>query len=100
MCVIIFPLIHFSINFTRYQSITDIIISLTGIATTIVVSILLLFGSLIANPEHFGMESGDMVLMLVREAILDYDCAGSNVWVYMCLHFIPSFIVFIKVLTD
>lgn len=85
---------------TRHQSIIDFVISLSGIAVTIIVSSLLLFGSMIANPEHFGMESGDMVLMLVREAILDYDCAGSNVWVYMCLHIVPSFIVFVKVITD
>jgi ABC-type cobalamin transport system permease subunit len=84
----------------RTHSAKDLVISLVGIVCIATFTVYLLFGSLLANPTMFGVENGGIVPMLMREAIMDYDCAGSNVWVYLCLHIIPSMIVFVKILTD
>lgn len=100
MCVTVFPLMHFSTNLWRTKSFKDLVISIAGIVIITGVTILLLFGSLLANPQAFGVEKGGLFSMLMREAIMDYDCAGSNIWVYLCLHIFPSLIVFLKVLTD
>jgi hypothetical protein len=106
MCVTIFPLMHFSTNLFRTQSLKDLALSVTAIIAIALLTVYLLFGSLIANPQVFGLDIDNnwfainTISMLTREAILDYDCAGSNVWVYICLHIIPSLIIFFKVLTD
>jgi hypothetical protein len=53
-----------------------------------------LFGSFAGSGvSHLGHK-------LMREMILDHHCAGSNVWVYSCMHVVPAFIMFVKILTN
>ena len=37
---------------------------------------------------------------MMREMIMDHQCAGSNVWVYGCMNVVPAFIMFVKILTN
>jgi Gaa1-like, GPI transamidase component len=112
MCLFIFPLIQSAYHLR--SSFTNALQCLLMVSTVLAVSLTLLFGSYFANPHLAGISivptladpsslatfAGELLHSLTREAILDYDCSGSNVWVYLCLHIVPSLIIFVKILTN
>ena len=110
MCLVIFPLIQ-SANYLR-SSFSNALQSTIMITLVISATLALLFGTFIANPKTAGISTVprdassivqfayELVHGLTRDAILDYDCGGSNVWVYACLHIVPSLIIFFKILTN
>ena len=53
-----------------------------------------LFGSFV------GSDVSNLAHKLIREMILDHQCAGSNTWVYTSLHVVPALIIFVKILSN
>jgi hypothetical protein len=94
MNLFIFPLIQSAVAL-RKSSTLNALSSVILIAIFSTLNILALFGTYIGQGN-----SENLLHTLIREAIRDYECAGSNVWVYLCLHIIPSLIVLIKILTN
>ena len=91
----IFPLIHSAVHL-RGVSCFKALWSLILLVLILTLDILLLFGSFIKK----GVQPWNLVEGLTREAILDYECAGSNIWIYVCLHILPSLIILVKILTN
>jgi hypothetical protein len=70
---------------------------------------MLVFGSFLAHPDTaLGLPKSASPLqilqalssLIVRDAVMDYECAGSNVWVYLCLQFVPSALILAKILIN
>lgn len=87
--------------FPFLQSAASLRHSLKSAALTI---LLVSFFSIVTYLTLFGSMVGSGVSQLghkiLREMILDHQCAGSNMWVYTSLHLVPAFIIFIKILTN
>jgi hypothetical protein len=60
-------------------------------------TLLTLFGTHLA---HLTTHPLSFLSALLRDSILDYTCAGSNTWVYLCLHCLPALIVTAKILIN
>jgi hypothetical protein len=99
---------HFATNFK--SGAISVLTSLVVLSALSVVSFFLLFGTYISHPELLGLPQpvdassfwyfgSGLLHTLTKQAILDNVCAGSNVWVYVCLHMIPSLIIFVKIWT-
>lgn len=79
------------------------IISLFWVLMSTLTIILFLFGTSVAEAskqqkpvEFLGKQLKECIL----EIILDYQCAGSRVWIFICLVLLPQILTLLKVLTN
>lgn len=49
-----------------------------------------------------NVKQGELGLIknITKESILDYECVGSNIWLFLCTVIIPNLITIFKVLTN
>ncbi len=78
MCLFIFPLLQSASYLGRGIFSTVKTITLSSIVVAITVFIL--FGTYLAQKNIRSLPE-----TLLKESILDYQCGGSNVWIYFCL---------------
>jgi len=89
MCLFVFPLIQSAGYLGR--SLRDTLQTLLLCGLVLATATLLLFGTMLGDSGFVS---------LVRTAIADHLCGGSNVWTYLCLQVLPSFLIFFKILSN
>lgn len=107
LVLFLFPLIQYAKSL-RDSTPLDAVLSVLYIITWVAATVVLLFGSYLAHPELAGLPKSasalDLALglpkYLISEAIRDSLCVGSNLWTYICLHFIPSLLMMFKILLN
>jgi hypothetical protein len=107
LVLFLFPLIQYAKSL-RDSKPLDAVLSVLYIVIWVAATVVLLFGSYLAHPELAGLPKSatalDLALglpkYLISQAIRDSLCVGSNLWVYICLHFLPSFLMMFKILLN
>ena len=107
LVLFLFPLIQYAKSL-RDSTRLDAVLSVFYIFTWVAATVVLLFGSYLAHPELAGLPKSasalDLALglpkYLISEAIRDSLCVGSNLWTYICLHFLPSLLMMFKILLN
>ncbi|CDW75530.1 glycosylphosphatidylinositol anchor attachment 1 [Stylonychia lemnae] len=95
-CVFIFAIVSQATYIG--QGMIKFLISVAMMGVMIAFVGLTLFGTLIIHND--GKTPLQILQGLVQETILDYQCVGSNVWSYICLFYLTSFIMMAKIITN
>ena len=78
----------------------NVVITVVWLAITITASLLLAFGSALdqLNYEHGAIQQ--QAIKSLETIMLDFECAGSRVWLIVVVLVIPNILILFKVLTN
>jgi hypothetical protein len=90
----VYPILHnvISLRSNAY----DVVKSIVSVSAFSCIAFLFLFGGV-------KMSEGGMfenLSSIIGEAIFDYECVGSNVWLFICIILVPNLIIIIKTMTN
>lgn len=105
--VILFPLIHNSIGlfgrsikepltYSRYQTVFSHLCFLI----CLLLAVCCMFGTVIFEKDSFNIKSGSLKKIyrdMLQIAMEDLICAGSNIWIYICLLYLPNLLLIIQI---
>jgi len=87
-------------DFKCWKYVLKAILSVVWLATTLTVAFLFLFGPLVEPNQYDWRRIGYGVLMMAKQAMLDYECVGSRVWLIVVQIVVPNAMILTKVLTN
>ena len=70
------------------------------VTLTIICFIALLFGTVLEQVNYDHDRVQEKVLEMAEQSILDYECAGSRVWVAITAIVVPNVLILFKILSN
>ena len=62
--------------------------------------VLIMFGTIIDQESYDISRISDRLTSMSQQALLDYECVGSRVWMIMLLTILPNILMIFKILTN
>jgi hypothetical protein len=57
------------------------------------ISFLFLFGTVVDKLNYNGPDIMNSLMAMAESSMMDYDCVGQRVWLFICVHAIPNVII-------
>lgn len=79
----------------------DMMFSIAWVSATSLMLVGFFFGSMIVtNTNGISEDITDRFIQILDQAMLDYQCVGSRVWLFIVAMLLPSLLTLIKIMTN